>query len=451
MIFTFNNREYELLVIHVSGSRLYGNSTETSDWDYRGIILAKNSDKLGLFDKTKMLGGETGKGKSGEMLCKALIKAGIPLKDTDDVQLYEVSNFIDLAINNNPNIMDTLCYDYNTESTAYISDKGKWFLDQKSLFLSRKLKFTFSGYAIAQLHKIKSHNKWINEFPDTTEVLEILKKNFQNNFIDFNWIVENFGGGVAERITNENAQQNNTIPGIPTWEYFKEVNSDCGIDFDKYQIPRLYDFCKAIDIHAKILDKDAEIAKVIKPEIGNHFVYKTTIKKLMIEEGSFRTLGNSMYSLFTDGTGLFGKEGNIKANDPNHTGEFICLVKANPDEYKKIKDHVNNMWNWKLKRNEARGELEDQFGYDTKHASHLVRLLMSARSILEKDDYTPELSGDTLQLVKDVRAGKFSYNWVLEFSEKLDTELSASYETSTLQHKPNLKKINEVLIKIQGL
>lgn len=449
MNFIFNNKEYELLVIHVSGSRLYGNATETSDWDYRGIIISKNADKLGLFDKTEMLGGKTGKGKSGEQLCIALQNAGIPLKDTDDIQLYEVTKFIELALNNNPNIMDTLCYDYNTEATAYISEKGKWFLNQKNLFLSKKLKYTFSGYAIAQLHKIKSHNKWINEFPDTTEVLEILKQDYKDQMIDFNWIVENFGGGVAERVTGETAQNNNKLELTATWEGFK--GQHIHIDMEKYQIPRLYDFCKAIDLKAQILDKDEEIVRVIKPKNSNHQVHRTSIKKLMLEEGSFRTLGNSMYSLFTDGTGLFGKEGNIKANDPNHTGEFICLVKANPDEYKKIKDHVNNMWNWKLKRNEARGELEDQFGYDTKHASHLVRLLMSARRILAEDDYTPELSGETLELVKDVRAGKYTYDWVLEFAEKLDAELDESYKISTLQHKPDIKKINKVLIEIQGL
>ncbi|AEZ66297.1 hypothetical protein phiTE_131 [Pectobacterium phage phiTE] len=34
-------------------------------------------------------------------------------------------------------------------------------------------------------------------------------------------------------------------------------------------------------------------------------------------------------------------------------------------------------------RNAARHELEEKFGYDTKHAMHLVRLLRMSQEILE--------------------------------------------------------------------
>jgi hypothetical protein len=34
---------------------------------------------------------------------------------------------------------------------------------QRDLFLTRKAKFTFSGYAMAQLKKIRGHNRWLND------------------------------------------------------------------------------------------------------------------------------------------------------------------------------------------------------------------------------------------------------------------------------------------------
>ena len=446
MKFEYNNNTYELLVIHVAGSRLYGNWTDESDWDYRGIIKASNTSKLGLFDQVNMLGGETGKGKSGEQLCEALITAGIPLEQTDDIQLYEVSNFVELAIKNNPNIMDTLCYDYNTDSTQYISEKGKKFLDNRNLFLSKRLKFTFSGYAIAQLNKIKSHNKWINEFPDTTKVLTYLKESFDKKDIDFQFIAENFGGKVASHTTGETSQENKTFKVID-WEEFK--NGSNIEDLNNYQIPRLYDFCKAMDLSAKILDKDEKISRV--STASKRESLNTTIKQLMLVDGSFRTLGNSMYSLFTTGNGLFSKEGNIKSNEQKEVGDWICLVKANPNEYTKIKDHVNNMWNWKLKRNPSRGILEDKFGYDTKHASHLIRLMISAQLILTTDTFTPELNGENLKLVKEVRAGVYSYDWVVKYARMMEQEMDEMYEISTLQHKPQIKKINKLLLEILGV
>lgn len=72
-----------------------------------------------------------------------------------------------------------------------------------------------------------------------------------------------------------------------------------------------------------------------------------------------------------------------------------------------------------------------------------------AKDILNDGDYNPTLFGDRLQLVKDTRAGKFTYEELIAYSERLDNELNEMYKTSKLQKKPNTKAINTLVLKLQ--
>lgn len=436
MKFTVNNSTYELILIHVSGSRLYGNSTETSDWDYRGVFIAGSDTKLGLLGRVEQL--------EGKDVYNALVKAGLSLVQTDDVVLYEINRFAELAIDQNPNIIDTV---FCTEdSRVYCNDKGKMLINNNSLFLSTKLKFTFSGYAMSQLKRIKSHNKWINEFPETDLVLRLLKEASDKMLIDYHWVCNNFGGEVANKVTDKDKLlTNQTI----SWEQFQErVASEIDQkDLERYRIPRLISYCKAFDLKAKILNQDNEITLFDHGYGGTYF--KGTIRELLTTNGSFRTLGDSMITLYTAGRGIFGEEGNIKKNDPEHIGEFICLIRIHHHDYKSDTDHVRLMWEWKCKRNEARGSLEEKFGYDTKHASHLVRLMIGAKHIITEGQYNPQLVGEELQLVKDVRAGEYTYEWITEFADTLDKELEELYKTSTLPKKVDIKAVHKLVLNLQ--
>lgn len=430
MKFFHNNNEYELIVLNLAGSKLYGNSTHSSDTDYRGVFIASKDSKLGILGTVEQL--------EGVDVWKSLVAAGLDLIPTDDIVIYELNRFIALAIDNNPNIMDTLCFDYNNpEFTVYVNEKGKELIDNKHLLISSKLKFTFSGYAISQLQRIKSHGKWLTQFPDINDVLAEIKEAFNNSFIDFNWICDNFGGQVAEKVTGETPQKNTKLENTLTWIQFKDAVNESRkvldlkeLDFDMYRVPRLIDYCHPKDLKGKQLDLN-------------------DLRETLQNTASFRTMSPSMLVIYTDGKGIFSKEGNLKANDPETIGEFVCLLSIDQNRYKSDKDYINKLWEWKCNRNEKRSELEEKFGYDTKHASHLVRLMEGAKDILKTNTYNPTLTGDRLQLVKDVRAGKMSYDEILEYAEKLDLELNEEYKKSTLQKKPNTKLVNELVLRLQ--
>ena len=430
MKFTFNNKTYELIVLTVAGSRLYGNATETSDWDYRGVYIESIDSKIGILGHSEQL--ET----KDLSLHKALTDAGLILEETTDIVLYELNRFVKLAIDNNPNIMDTLCHDESY--SIYINDKGRELIKNKTLFLSSKIKHTFSGYAISQLQRIKGHNKWINQFPNTDLVLKRIEDRFKGGYIDFDWICDNFGGKVAEKITGETPQKNTKLQVTDTWQEFctKDYNPD--FDLSVYRLPRLIDFCHPKDLKAKSLNINDLVP-------GTDVSYAD----FLTNSASFRTHSPSMLTVYTEGKGIFSKEGNLKANDPELVGDFVCLLAIDQNNYKASKDYINKLWEWKCNRNEKRSELEEKFGYDTKHGSHLVRLMLGAKNVLEYGDYNPTMTAEMKTLVNDVRNGKYTYEWVVEFGEELDNELNEIYKTTTIRKQPDFKKINDLVIKLQ--
>ena len=134
MIFNYNNKEYELIFLTKTGSRLYGNFTEDSDWDYRGIFIEKVEDKISIINKPlKKIGGVT---EDGNVIYDILKSKGLNIEKTTDIEIYELSRFIELAMESNPNILDLLCSNIN--NAVYVNDLGKKLLENKSLSFYQK-------------------------------------------------------------------------------------------------------------------------------------------------------------------------------------------------------------------------------------------------------------------------------------------------------------------------
>ena len=449
MKFTHNNTEYELILLHTAGSRLYGNATDKSDWDFRGVFIAPKETKLGILGTVEQL--------EGIDVYKSLKKAGLDLVQTDDIVIYEISRFAKLAADNNPNVCDTLCFDYHNENyTIYINEKGKELIDNRKLFLSSKLKFTFSGYAISQLAKIKNRDKYLTKYPDVSRVLAFIKEQYGRT-IDWDWTCNNFGGIVAEYVSEfkENAQNHTSISKInyPTWDSFKfESNID---DLDRYRIPQLINYCTAKDL------------KNFKFNLDWYFDIKTgklrrdncekscKLSDFLYDHASFREFSPSMLAIYTEGNGIFTANGKLKSAEPEHIGDFVCLLSIDQMKYKADKDFNAAMWEWKCKRNETRSAMEAEFGIDLKNLSHLWRLMTKAKEILITGDYKPELVGEELKTLKGIRDGslygKDSYDFALKFAEENDKELDELYKVTKLPKKPDMIGINKLVLKLQGV
>lgn len=132
-----------LLVRH--GSHAYGLNVPTSDEDYKGVCVKSRSSYFGFterFEQMEHMGSKS---------------------DGIDKVVYSIDKFAALAADCNPNIIEVL---HVADEDVLVCDEfGEELRAQKYAFLSKKAKFTFSGYAFAQLKRIKTHRKWLLDPP----------------------------------------------------------------------------------------------------------------------------------------------------------------------------------------------------------------------------------------------------------------------------------------------
>jgi hypothetical protein len=103
----------------------------------------------------------------------------------------------------------------------------------------------------------------------------------------------------------------------------------------------------------------------------------------------------------------------------------------------------DNYQRWKAERNKDRASLEAKFGYDTKHASHLFRLMGEGIELLTTGNITfPRPDADELLAI---RHGKYSYE---ELMSKLGIDVDSNFKSIEdkiiLPHNPDRKKADKL-------
>ena len=123
------------------GSRAYGTSLPTSDTDYKGVAVPPRVYFTGFTQKFEQA-------ESGE---------------PDDLVVYELRKFMALARDCNPNIIEVLWTDPSNH--VMMTQAGRMLVDARDMFISKKARHTFSGYAMAQMKRINIHYKWLKNPP----------------------------------------------------------------------------------------------------------------------------------------------------------------------------------------------------------------------------------------------------------------------------------------------
>jgi uncharacterized protein len=109
--------------------------------------------------------------------------------------------------------------------------------------------------------------------------------------------------------------------------------------------------------------------------------------------------------------------------------------------------HWNQYQEWRRNRNPDRAVLEAKFGYDTKHAMHLLRLLRMGEEIL-REGKVLVLRPDAEWLLS-VRHGALSYEQVMDLAVEHRARLDQMTTTSPLPDGPDVAAANELLISLQ--
>ena len=132
---TIKDLKKQDLIIYecISGSKAYGLDLPSSDTDIRGVFLLPKKLFYGLNYIPQVS------------------------DETNDIVYYELGRYIQLLEKNNPNILELLA-----TPEEFIIHKHPYLKAlQPELFLSRRCKDTFGGYAFTQVRKARGLNKKI--------------------------------------------------------------------------------------------------------------------------------------------------------------------------------------------------------------------------------------------------------------------------------------------------
>lgn len=124
----------------LTGSRVYGLDSPESDYDYRGVCIPPMRYFTGLYEFEQH-----------------------ESKDPDRT-IFNIHKFFKLAMNNNPNILELIFVE--EKYIKFMAPIWERVIANRLLFLSKKVKHTYCGYAYAQIKRIKSHKKWLLSPPD---------------------------------------------------------------------------------------------------------------------------------------------------------------------------------------------------------------------------------------------------------------------------------------------
>jgi predicted nucleotidyltransferase len=337
------------IVQHYAGSLSYGTSLPTSDVDIRGIFCAEPKSIRTPFFPVRE----------------------VTLEDQEDGKLYELSNFMKLYTEGNPNILETLWVD----NPDIIQGSAVYDLlcSHREELLSSKVAFTFSGYAVSQLKRIKGHNKWIS----------------------------------------------NPQPK---------------------QKPRHKEFLKMVQNFTddKVLPRDFKVDEYFNGHSLVHYGSDT-----------YGILAGHGVSVL-DGKGDLNLSVKQVESRAGVTQQPKIIFRYLADEYRQAKERHTNYWTWKDNRNTKRSALEEEFGYDCKHAMHLVRLLRMGEEVLSGKGVI--VKRPDAQELLSIRNGAWSYEKLLAYAESKDTLIrEVLYKSTSLPKYPNIKLASKVLMQAQDM
>ena len=163
-----------MLVKHRAGSHAYGTAIATSDLDFRGVFAADpvnvRTPFFPIYEAEDML--------------------------EEDTKLFELAHFMELTLACNPNVIETLWVD--DADITFRTPAYDLLRASRYKLLSSKIAFTTSGYALAQLKRIKGHNKWISQGDRGIEKLRSL---YKEGKINISWLEEHFSDQVIAQVT----------------------------------------------------------------------------------------------------------------------------------------------------------------------------------------------------------------------------------------------------------
>ena len=245
----------------------------------------------------------------------------------------------------------------------------------RDLFLSTKVYHTYRGYAHSQLKRVQSHRAWLLK----GEVAEPRR--------------EDFGLEPVSKISNEVLGASQELVNL---------------------------FLRQQDVEDELSSLASQgmksTAQALRQSLWNFLETTLALTRPDIDD-----------KLFHQAAGLLGFDTNF----------LVALEKEKL--YRRAQREYKSWLNWKAERNEKRRELEAKCGYDSKHVSHTIRLLLTCKELLSTGVMQVERPDAAMLL--EIRTGQWSYERVMELADQLFDETEQLYGKSVLPREPKRNEI----------
>jgi uncharacterized protein len=126
-----------------SGSKSYGTNIRGSDEDFKGVCLIPD---LKLFLGMSQFEQQ---------------EKGWQVEDSKiDKVIYHLPKFMKLLLASNPTALEMLFCDES--DIISITDAGHKLRENRHLFITKKVKHTYTGFCHGQMQRLKSHKRWLD-------------------------------------------------------------------------------------------------------------------------------------------------------------------------------------------------------------------------------------------------------------------------------------------------
>lgn len=145
------------ILLAKAGSHAYGTATPASDEDYRGICISPIDYYLGTLRRFEQF--ET---------------------KEPDLVIYDIRKYVRLASQANPNVLEILFTE--PSDLVVLETWGAFLISMRNMFLSKRVRHTYSGYAVAQLRKIKQGAKLVEAAENLDGLSERQKREAEHGY-----------------------------------------------------------------------------------------------------------------------------------------------------------------------------------------------------------------------------------------------------------------------------
>jgi predicted nucleotidyltransferase len=402
------------------GSRLYGTFIDTSDYDYHGVFMYRPIDWVSLTPPDDSM--EDAKG---------------------DVVFYELRKYVGMALNANPTVIEMMWTP--DDAIVYSTDVIREFFKHRSLFVTKKCFYSFSGYAFDQIEKARGKNKKVHSAKKlfSESGIKKLRQLIESDKISSEWVESRFSKdflsflekGVGRRLT-----KNVDWKEMDNYLQEEDVASLCP--------PKRSDFVYVIPNGQTEAMPARPVSLKNLPSVDLDRMNCSSVEHI---GHLFR-----IYEYGDSASGIF-KGGKVVCSsipiDDEYSKFFGLMIVANT-EYESEKKEWSSYWEWMAKRNESRWEAEDTkqvFDYDKKNMQHTHRLIMSAEMVARDGCPCIRFQDDKLAFLRKVRAGDYSYDYLLGLAEQKLEELRVLFDKSGLPDSVRTADVNDLYVHLVSM